>query len=122
MIILQAPVGRFDTTTFLPNPEFGDSYKFDLVINKKKSMNNTNYTYVRDSGNRLLSYSIRMDRAKSLELIAFLELYHASQIQMTNHLGEVWQGYITSDPPRLQSTGRVNRQEYQLEFEGVKIG
>lgn len=121
MIILQGPASTLEVTTVLPDPEWEDSFQFSAEVNKKKSMNNVDYTYVKETGNRKLTYTIRMRREKSLELIEFIGAFFGKRIQMTNHLGETWRGYILDATPTLRSFGRVNEQEYTLEFEGVKI-
>lgn len=121
MIILRAPANGPETMTVLPDPEFDDSYKFDVEAKLRKSMNDTPYTYVRSAGVRQLVFTILMDRSKSLEFIAFVEKYFDTKIQLTTHLDEIFHGYITSEPPTLQSTGRVNAQSVDIEFEGVQV-
>jgi len=102
-VILQAPVPSLTTTTILPNPKFGDSEKPSHSIDVKQSMNSTLYSYVKSNDRSKLQYTFVLSRMKSLELRAFILSYYRALIRLTNHKGEVWDVYFTSNPFELGS-------------------
>lgn len=115
------------TYTYLPNPEFGDLEGSRQTVDIKRSINNTVYTYVKSKDLRKrLQLRFTLTRGKALELRAFIVSYYRSKIQLTDHLGQVWLGYITTNPNEFESTGRAvgapgnELQNIQIEFEGIK--
>jgi len=128
MFILQAPHPSLQTTTFLPNPLFGDSVASVNTFDTKRSMNGTKYTYVksRDSRKRLL-WTFSISHEKALELQDFIDTYSGENILVTDHVGKIYIGNITSNPIEFESTARranspgLNTQcQFQLEFQGFE--
>jgi hypothetical protein len=124
---LGAPYPAMQTYTYLPNPEFGDLEGSRQTVDIKRSINNTVYTYVKSKDLRKrLQLRFTLTRGKALELRAFIVSYYRSKIQLTDHLGQVWLGYITTNPNEFESTGRAvgapgnELQNIQIEFEGIK--
>lgn len=128
MFILQAPYPAAQTTTFLPNPIFGDSVGSLNTFDTKRSMTGVKYTYVksRDSRKRLL-WTFSISHEKALELQDFIDTYNGEQILVSDHVGKVYVGYLTSNPVEFESTARrahspgLNTQsQVQLEFQGFE--
>jgi len=129
MITLKAPWPAIQTVTYLPNPEFGDTENLVQTISTFKSMNNTRYTYVktRDS-RRTVNFRFNLTQAKAFELMEFIRAYHRIKIQMTDHLGQVWLGYIITNPNEVESralaiknaTAMYGHGGIQIQFEGFK--
>ena len=124
---LGAPYPALQTFTYLPNPEFGDLEGARQTIDKKLTINGTRYTYVKSKDSRKrLQMMFNLTRAKALELRAFIKSYYRNRVLLTDHLGEKWVGYITTNPNEFESTGRAIGtpgdilQNIQLEFEGIK--
>ncbi len=124
---LGAPYPAMQTFTYLPNPEFGDLEGSRQTVEQKRTINNTRYTYVKSKDLRKrLQLRFTLTRGKALELRAFIVSYYRSKIQLTDHIGQIWLGYITTSPNEFESTGRAvgapgnELQNIQIEFEGIK--
>jgi hypothetical protein len=126
---LAAPYPAIEAVTYLPNPEFGDSEGTVNFLDLKRSINSTRYTYVRaKDGRKRLQFRFGLTRMKALELRAFIFAYHSTKISLTDHLGQVWHGYITTNPNEFESTSAIKgtpgtgsvRVNIQIEFEGTK--
>lgn len=131
MFHLSAPYPLLQTTTLLPNPQFGDSEQLMVSVSRRTAMDGTRYTYVKrkDSRRRLL-WTFRLTRNKALELRAFLFAYFASKIKVVDHNNRVWIGNFTNNPfefdtpernsPAIRPMPRGESQVIELEFEGVE--
>jgi hypothetical protein len=97
----------------------------------KRALDGTLYTYVKTTGGRRkMSWTLRMLRAKALELRAFLRSYFASKVKITDHNGRIWVGHFTNNPfefdtpdragPVLADGLRGEMQTITVEFEGVQ--
>jgi len=122
-----APYPTMQTFSYLPNPEFGDleGGRTSPVI--MRAIDNTRYTYVKAKDLRKrLQLQFTLTRAKALELRAFIVSYYRSRVQLVDHLGQKWVGYITTNPNEFETTGRAagapgdELQSIQIEFEGIK--
>lgn len=128
MFKLQAPFPRIQTTSLLPNPEFGDSENLAVEVNLKRAMDGTRYTYVKRKGRRRLQWTFHLSRNKGLEVRAFLQTYLASKVRLVDHNGRVWIGVFMNNPfefetdartaPAIAPMPRGERQVITLEFEG----
>jgi hypothetical protein len=128
MFTLQAPHPGLQTTTIMPNPEFGDGENLVVEVNKKHAMDGTIFTYVKRKGRRKLSWTFGLTRNKGLEVRAFLQSYFASKIQVIDHNGRKWVGNFISNPfefdtdrrsgPAISPMPRGERQRITIEFEG----
>lgn len=125
---LGAPHPTVQTITFLPNPQFTESEGSVNEVNFLRAEDNTPYSYVKSKGGRRrLSLRFVLSREKAFELRAFYEAYFASQVILTDHLGQVWVGFMALNPFELESTqatlgsagGEMNHSA-QFEFEGTK--
>jgi hypothetical protein len=126
MMILQAPMPTPQTTTVLPNPQFGDGETPSHTIDVKQSMNGTTYSYVKSNARSKLQYTLTLSRMKALELRAFIVAYYRAQIRLTNHLGEVWDVYFTVNPFEFNSKNKSSAPggatiDITLEMEGVLV-
>lgn len=127
---LRAPWPLVKSITRLPNPRLGDSEGSVGSLDVKYAVNGTRYTYVRTKdGRRVLVWQFLLTTHKYQELREFLEVHHSDQIRATDHLGQIWLGYITSNPADFDSDGRrarradtTNNEMYTiaLTFEGTK--
>lgn len=116
MITLQA----FQTTTFLPNPEWDDSENLTVEVITKRSMNGILYTYAKTKNERRrLLMRFKLTRAKAFELRAFIHSYFSSEIKLVDHIGQTWIGNLMNNPFEFESVVGEG-QEIQLEFEGIK--
>lgn len=127
MIQLQAPWPAPSVTTLLPNPGFSDVEKRDQTVSTTRSMNNTLYSYARDGGTSLLTYTFLLSRMKSMELQRFVEVMIGQQILMTNHKNEQWVVTIANNPFEIQQSRRAvgptgkESDSVTVQFEGIKI-
>lgn len=126
MFRLDAPVPAINVTVILPNPRLSDVESRNQQIDKKRSMNNTLYTYCTDEGTGKLTYTWTLTRDKSLELQAFVQEFFADKVRITNHKGEVWEVYFDGNPFEIQQAGRqagVFREHHSvtITFEGVRV-
>lgn len=125
--ILQAPVPALQTTTQLPSPQFNDSEGRRLVVDVKRSMNNTKRSYVKSSARSRVTYTFLLSRMKALELRAFIQSYYAAKLRWIDNLGDVWQGYLTGNPVEFSAAGRAQGWpggeyvEVTIQLEGTRI-
>jgi hypothetical protein len=130
MFTMQAPYPALQTTSFFPNPEFGDSESLGVNVTIERAMDGTVYSYVKRKGRRILQWTFTLTRNKALELRAFFLSYYASRVKITDHQGREWVGYFTSNPfefstdakasPAIDPMPRGEHQTITVEFEGVQ--
>lgn len=121
MIILQAPYDLLETTIFLPSPSFGDTLSLRLGLNRKVSINNVRYTYVKRKNRQKIDYTFLITREKSFELQVFVKDYVTAYLKLTNHKNEIWKMRFVSDPFTYVAKTRDERIEILLSFEGILI-
>jgi hypothetical protein len=128
---LGAPFPLIETYVYLPNPEFGDSEAFSAELDRKRSIDNTLYTYVKSKdGRKKLQMRFRMTRMKMLEFRAFLVAYYRTRITLFDHLEQLWIGWITTNPNEFENSRAIfgrnstltgeTLADIQIEFEGIK--
>ncbi len=110
----------------LPNPVFGDSEAPRDTVKTRRTMNGTMYSYVRRTGGRReLVFEFNLTRLKALELLAFMQSYHVSVIELTDSLGQVWVGNFTNETIDVENNERAEDKPgremttVHLTFEGV---
>lgn len=108
----------FQTITYLPNPEFGDSEAILSKVQRKRAIDGTLYTYIKTTIRRKLLLEFNLTREKALELNAFLQAYQGETILLTDHNDITWSGKFTVNPFDFSGVGRDEQQAIQLEFEG----
>lgn len=126
--LLQAPYPGITTTTYLPNPQLGDSIASTGSLEIRRSMNGTKYAYVKSrNGRKRFVWNFSISQAKALELQEFFDVFSSTQIQITDHFGKVYFGYFTSNPFEFEavrrsvaSPGNYSLHQIQLEFEGFE--
>lgn len=126
MFRLDAPLPAINVSIALPNPRLSDVEQKVQFIDKKRSMNNTLYTYANDHGLWRLTCSWTLTRNKSMELQAFVQEFLADKIRITNHKGDVYEVYMENNPFEIQQTGRQvgsfkEHHSVSMTFEGVKL-
>jgi hypothetical protein len=128
MFTLQAPYPGLQTTTVVPNPDFGDGENLAVEVNVRRALDGTMFTYVKRKGRRRLQWTFSLTRNKGLEVRAFLQSYYASRILVTDHNGRKWVGHFVNNPfefetdrrsaPAITPMPRGERQRITIEFEG----
>jgi hypothetical protein len=131
MFTMQAPYPGPQTTTLMPNPEFGDGENLVAEVSKKIAMDGTLYSYVKRKGRRKLQWTFSLSRNKGLEVRAFIQSYFASKILVTDHNNRKWTGHFVNNPfefetdrrsaPAIAPMPRGERQRITIEFEGEEI-
>ncbi len=126
MIKLRAPYPVVQTMMLLPNPVFGDSEAPRDTVQIRRAMDGTMYSYVRTTeGRRELQFELNLTRLKALELVAFMRSYHASVIELTDTLGQIWIGNFTNEATEIENSERAEDKpgremtNVRLTFEGV---
>ena len=98
-LILRAPYPALQTTTLLPSPVWSDQTALKATIKTVRSMNGKRSTYVTSrDGLHKLKWDFRLARHKALELREFIDAYYAGLIQITDHNGYIWVGYLKNNP------------------------
>lgn len=106
--ILKAPYPGVQTTTLLPSPAWGDSKALTATILTQRSMDGTLYTYVKSRGGRKkFNWEFDIARNKALELREFINSYRGALIQVIDHDGDTWLGYLRNNPFEFTSSGRA---------------
>ena len=60
MFTLQAPYPGLQTTTVVPNPDFGDGENLAVEVSTKRAMDGTLFTYVKRKGRRRLQWTFSL--------------------------------------------------------------
>jgi len=128
MFTLQAPYPGLQTTSVVPNPDFGDGENLVVEVSMKRAMDSTLFTYVKRKGRRRLQWTFSLTRNKGLEVRAFLQSYFADKILVTDHNGRKWVGNFVNNSfefetdrrsaPAITPMPRGERQRITVEFEG----
>jgi len=105
---LRAPYPSLVTTTLLPSPQWGDSKAITGTVTTMRAMDGTLYTYVKSrNGRKKLRWQFELARNKALELREFIDSYYASVIEVTDHDGDKWVGYLVNNPFEFTGSGRA---------------
>lgn len=71
-------------------------------------MNGTLYTYVKSrNGRKKFNWEFEIARNKALELRAFINSYRGELIQVIDHDGDTWVGYLRNNPFEFTGGGRA---------------
>lgn len=122
--ILKAPFPAVQTTTLLSAPKWGDSKSLTATIVSMRSLNGALYTYVKSRNDKKrLQWEFELSRNKALELREFINSYRGAIIQVIDHDGDTWIGYLRNNPFELSGVGRAvdwpggETMQIMLEFE-----
>ena len=106
--IMRAPYPGVQTTTMLPSPQWGDSKSIVSTVQTMRTMDGTLYTYVKSKdGRKAFNWEFQISRNKALELRAFINAYNSEVIQVIDHDGDEWIGYLRSNPFEFAGAGRA---------------
>ena len=119
MFTLSAPYPKCETTTLLPNPQFGGAESVVSTVTTRRSVTGVLSTYVKKKGRRQLQWPFLLERQKMLELEAFIKAYFASQIKVIDHNGIAWVGYFVDNPFEYSTQFFGEMGTIQLTFEGT---
>lgn len=122
--LMKAPYPGVQTTTLLPAPKWGDSKALTATIQTMRAVDGTLYTYVKSrSGRRKFQWEFEIARNKALELREFINSYRGALIQVIDHDGDTWLGYLRNNPFEFAGAGRAvdfpggETMQINLEFE-----
>jgi hypothetical protein len=128
MFQFQAPYPSLQTTSVLPNPRLGDSEGLRAEVKIKRTMDGTQYTYIKRKGGRRMLWTFKLTRNKGLEMRAFFQSYFASTVKVTDHNDRVWIGKFINNPfefsteslaaPAIAPMPRGENVVITIEFEG----
>lgn len=126
--IMQAPHPAISVSTYLPNPELGDSIAATVSLEFKRAINGTKYSYVKSRGGRKkLLWNFIISQDKALELREFFDKHNGDEIKIFDHIGKVYIGNFTSNPFEFEAIGRAvaspsnnTLHQIQIEFEGFE--
>ncbi len=107
MFYFQAPYPKVQTSSILPNPEFGDSEALRVSMTTKRARDGTLYTYVKRKGGKKLQWTFKLTRNKGLEVRAFIQSYFASTVKVTDHNDRVWVGHFVNNPFEFDTPSRA---------------
>lgn len=105
MIQIQAPHPLCEAILTLPDPEFGDAEQLGHTVVPRRMMNNEVTTHVRRAPSKKFNFSFDLTRLKSLELVAFYELYHAGMWRI-RRTADTLVGYANMNPMQIAAVKR----------------
>lgn len=126
MFTIKGPHPAIAVTSFLPNPQLGDSITPTGTIDFKRSMDNTKYAYVISRDRKKLIWNFTLTQHKALELQAYFDAYSSDKALVTDHFGKIYLGNFTINPFEFESVRRAinspgeSQHQIQLEFEGFQ--
>lgn len=105
----------------LPSPQMEDSETNYFGLTVGKAMSGHIYTYVQTPIRKILTMRfVDVDKTEKDDLESFLDSYIGSLIELTDWLGQNWEGYILTNPLEIVSE-RNNRYTFELQFEGEQV-
>lgn len=125
--IISAPVPALQSFIVIPNPEFADTEGKPVSVNFKRTMNGVKRTFIKSNDRRILSWQFRLTRAKGVELQRFFTSYFRAKLQVEDHKGQLWQGYLTNDPFEFAAETRAGgwpggeQVSIRVEFQGERV-
>lgn len=106
--LIKAPYPGVRTTTLLPPPRWGDSKTLTSTIQTMRAIDGTLYTYVKSrNGRKKFQWEFEIARNKALELREFINSYRGALIQVMDHDGDTWIGYLRNNPFEFTGAGRA---------------
>jgi len=106
--IIKAPFPSTRTTTLLPSPKFGDSKALTATVTSMRAIDGTLYTYVKSrNGRKKFNWTFELSRHKALELREFINSYYGALVQIIDHDGDEWIGYLRNNPFEFAGAGRA---------------
>lgn len=121
---MKAPHPSVKTTTLMPSPKWGDSKTLTASVLSMRSMDGTLYTYIKSrNGRKKFKWEFEVARDKALEIREFINSYRGEVIQITDHDGDEWIGYLRNNPFEFTGVGRAvgwpgnETMNIMLEFE-----
>jgi hypothetical protein len=71
-------------------------------------MNGSLFTYVKSrNGRKRFQWEFEIARNKALELREFINSYQGGLMHITDHDGDIWIGYLKSNPFEFTGAGRA---------------
>jgi len=105
---MKAPYPGIRTTTLLPSPTWGDSKALTATVQSMRAVDGTIYTYVKSRNGRMrFQWEFEISRHKALELREFINSYNSKMIQVIDHDGDTWIGYLRNNPFEFAGAGRA---------------
>lgn len=110
----------------LPNPEYNDTESLVGAISIQRTITGGTFSYVKKSNNRKLKYKFLIGQRKAYETRKFLLDFLGERLTLNNFKGEIWSGYLLTDPAEIISTMRGDPcigdlYSIDLEFQGVRL-
>ena len=121
MIILSAPFNNVQATIYLPSPLFNDSVTAMGQIDRKVSMSNVTYTYVKRITRRELKFTLELHRQKAFELQAFVEVYLTEDVRVKLDDGDLWRAKFVSNPFNYTTVSKNDILTIDLEMQGSLV-
>ncbi len=122
--MMRAPYPAAQTTVLMPAPKWGDSKGLAATIQTMRSVNGTLYTYVKSrNGRKKFQWEFEIARNKALELREFINAYRGAVVEVIDHDGDTWIGYLRNNPFEFTGVGRAagwpgnETMSLMLEFE-----
>ena len=104
-----APYPRLQTTSVLPDPEFGDSRASEASIQIKRRMRGKVSTYVNPNDTQVLVLTFLLTRKKHAEVDQFITAYHTTDWRVTLPDGSRWVTKLVGEPLLGSWTQKIDR-------------
>jgi hypothetical protein len=106
----------------LPSPELNDTHGLDMGLVVKRAYDGGRITYIRTPVIATLNLQFaHINRVKAEEMYQFLKNTKGKEIEMIDHQGYIWRGYIPTPIHKFTHTARRNNT-FTIEFEGHVYG
>jgi hypothetical protein len=120
-VFISAPYPALQTTSVLPDPEFGDSRASESGLQVKRSMLGTVKTYVTPQDTEVLTLRFLLTRKKEAEVDQFLTAYHTADWRVTLTDGSQWVAKLIGRPIRRVRTQRIDENNQRTGDEEVDL-
>lgn len=129
MLTIQAPLLAPRVLIGLPSPLFADSEGAVNEMEIQQTIDGTTYTYANPKdGRRKIQFQFITSRQKAQEVEDFYRAFIGSELEIVDHLGQVWHGFFSVNPFDRESVAAHNDEgtpdgemsNFTLEFEADK--
>lgn len=116
-VILEVP-GK---VLLLPKPLLGNREQEldELII--QRAIDSTKYVYVRRNEKKKLNWTFQVKKNKCTEIVNFMKDNLSQAVTIKDWKGNIWYGYILTNPIEFTVSERFGQHEFDFEFEGIKI-
>lgn len=126
-VLFEYPITTPTSTVTLKSPQLGDTEQYNIKAQFEMSMDGSFYSTIDTEPSQTLLLTFKSLNKTDVEnVIAFIKASAGSVVQYTDHLANIWQGVILTEPFEATTDGRkggtcIEVSTISLQFRGSII-